>query len=103
MNCGKDIDLSKRLNIGNRSLPLTKGTNIYIDNDNVPDGIVTADSNGFLLIKNISAEAWTVETPSGKIKKVNPQEILPVKEGLKISFRVHTMPYKAEIVFMSNN
>ncbi len=103
MNCGKDIDLSKRLNIGNRSLPLTKDTNIYIDNDNVPDGIVTADSNGFLLIKNISTEAWTVETPSGKIKKVNPQEILPVKEGLKISFRVHTMPYKAEIVFMSNN
>lgn len=103
MNCGKDIDLSKRLNIGNRSLPLTKNTNIYIDNDNMPDGIVTADSNGFLLIKNISTETWTVETPSGKIKTVNPQEILPIKEGLKISFRVHTMPYKAEIKFMSNN
>lgn len=103
MNCGKDIDLSKRLNIGNRSLPLTKNTNIYIDNDNIPDGIVTVDSNGFLLIKNISTETWTVETPSGKIKTVNPQEILPVKEGLKISFRVHTMPYKAEIKFMSNN
>lgn len=103
MNCGKDIDLSKRLNIGNRSLPLTKNTNIYIDNDNIPDGIVTVDSNGFLLIKNISTETWTVETPSGKIRTVNPQEILPVKEGLKISFRVHTMPYKAEIKFMSNN
>lgn len=103
MNCGKDIDLSKRLNIGNRSLPLTKNTNIYIDNDNMPDGIVTADSNGFLLIKNISTETWTVETPSGKIKTVNPQEILPIKEGLKMSFRVHTMPYKAEIKFMSNN
>ena len=50
MNCGKDIDLSKRLNIGNRSLPLTKDTNIYIDNANVPDGIVSAASNGFLLI-----------------------------------------------------
>ena len=103
MNCGKDIDLSKRLYIGNRSLPLTKDTNIYIDNDNIPDGIVTVDSNGFLLIKNISTETWTVETPSGKIKTVNPQEIIPVKEGLKISFRVHTMPYKAEIKFMSNN
>ena len=76
---------------------------IYIDNDNTPDGVVTTDANGFMLIKNISTETWTVETPSGKVKTVAPQEILPVKEGLKITFRVHTVPYKAEIKFMSNN
>ena len=103
MNCGKDVDLSKRLVINNRSLPLTPNTYIYIDEDNTPDGVVTTDSNGFMLIKNISTETWTVETPSGKIKTVAPNEILPVKEGLKITFRVHTMPYKAEIKFMSNN
>lgn len=103
MNCGKDVDLSKRLVINNRSLPLTQNTYIYIDEDNTPDGVVTTDSNGFMLIKNISTETWTVDTPSGKIKTVAPNEILPVKEGLKITFRVHTMPYKAEIKFMSNN
>lgn len=103
MNCGKDVDLSKRLVINNRSLPLTPNTYIYIDEDNTPDGVVTTDSNGFMLIKNISTETWTVETPSGKIKTVAPNEILPVKEGLKITFRVHTVPYKAEIKFMSNN
>lgn len=103
MNCGKDVDLSKRLVINNRSLPLTQNTYINIDEDNTPDGVVTTDSNGFMLIKNISTETWTVETPSGKIKTVAPNEILPVKEGLKITFRVHTMPYKAEIKFMSNN
>lgn len=103
MNCGKDVDLSKRLVINNRSLPLTQNTYIYIDEDNTPDGVVTTDSNGFMLIKNISTETWTVETPSGKIKTVAPNEILPVKEDLKITFRVHTMPYKAEIKFMSNN
>lgn len=103
MNCGKDVDLSKRLVINNRSLPLTQNTYIYIDEDNTPDGVVTTDSNGFMLIKNISTETWTVETPSGRIKTVAPNEILPVKEGLKITFRVHTMPYKAEIKFMSNN
>lgn len=103
MNCGKDVDLSKRLVINNRSLPLTQNTYIYIDEDNTLDGVVTTDSNGFMLIKNISTETWTVETPSGKIKTVAPNEILPVKEGLKITFRVHTMPYKAEIKFMSNN
>lgn len=103
MNCGKDVDLSRRLVINNRSLPLINKTAIYIDEDNTPDGVVTTDSNGFMLIKNVSNETWTVETPSGKIKTVAPNEILPVKEGLKITFRVHTVPYKAEIKVMSNN
>lgn len=103
MNCGKDVDLSKRLVIKNRSLPLINKTSIYIDEDNTPDGVVTTDSNGFMLIKNVSTKTWTVETPSGKIKTVAPNEILPVKEGLKITFRVHTVPYKAEIKVMSNN
>lgn len=103
IDCGNDVDLAKRLIINNRSLPLTNNTNIYIDNDNTPDGVVTTDANGFMLIRNISTETWTVETPSGKVKTVAPQEILPVKEGLKITFRVHTVPYKAEIKFMSNN
>lgn len=93
MNCGKDVDLSKRLVIKNRSLPLINKTSIYIDEDNTPDGVVTTDSNGFMLIKNVSTETWTVETPSGKIKTVAPNEILPVKEGLKITFRVHTDVY----------
>lgn len=103
MNCGKDVDLSKRLIINNRSLPLTNKTDIYIDDDNTPDGVVTTDSSGFMLIKNVSTEAWTVETPSGKIKTVSPQEILPVKEGLKITFRVHAVPHKAELKIISNN
>ena len=102
MNCGKDVDLSKRLVINNRSLPMINKTAIYIDEDNTPDGVVTTDSNGFMLIKNVSTETWTVETPSGKTKTVAPNEILPVKEGLKITFRVHTVPYKAEIKVMSN-
>ena len=103
MNCNKEVDLSRRLVMLNRSLPLTNKTPIYIDNDNTPDGIVTVDNNGFLLIKNVSTETWTVETPSGKVKTVAPQEILPVKEGLKITFRVHAAPHKAEIKFVSNN
>ena len=103
MNCGAEIDLSRRLVFSNRSLPLTNKTAIYLDNDNKPDGMVIVDNTGFPLIKNVSSETWTVETPSGKIKIVNPQEIIPIKKGLKISFRVHTTPYKGEVLFMSNN
>lgn len=97
MNCGKPLDVSRRLLIAGRTLPLTRGTEIFIDNDNTPDGQVTEDNSGFMLIKNVSSETWTVETPSGKVKTVGPQEILPVKDGLRISFRVHAVPYKGEI------
>lgn len=102
MNCNKPIDLSKRLVFANRTVPLVCKTNIYIDNDNTPDGVVTVDSSGFPLIKNISTESWTVETPSGKIKTVDPQSILPAKEGLKINFRIHGIPFKAEIKSINN-
>lgn len=103
MDCGKDIDISKRLVFANRSLPLTNKTSIYIDNDNIPDGVVTTDSTGFPLIKNVSTESWTVETPSGKVKTVDPQGILPIKDGLKLNFRIHGAPYKAEIKIITNN
>lgn len=100
MNCGKTVELTKHLVIAGQSLPLINKTAIFIDNDNTPDGLVTADSSGFPIIKNVSTEQWTVETPSGKIKTVEPQGILPVKEGLKINFRVHGVPYKGEIKFI---
>ena len=37
-------------------------------------------------IKNVSSRTWTVETPSGKLKTVEPQNLMPVKIGLKIKF-----------------
>lgn len=101
INCGKAVDTSYRLVFNNRVLPLTNKTEIYIDNDNIPDGIVTVDGNGVLLLKNLTPEEWTVETPTGKIKKVESQGVMPVKAGLKITFRIHAVTYKAEI--KSNN
>ncbi len=87
INCGKDIDVSKYLLLGTRKQILTKGTKLYIDHDNIPDCQVFENTNdGKLLIKNISPEAWTVETPSGKVKSVNLNEFCPVKNGLVISF-----------------
>ncbi len=102
MNCGKVIDISRRMIISNRSLPLTNNTYIYVDNDNIPDGVVTIDSSGFMLMKNISPDKWTVETVSGKIKTVEPQDVFPIKDGLKVSLKIHDVPYKIEIKIMSN-
>ena len=88
INCGKDIDTTKQLKLNNRSLILTAGTKLYIDNDNIPDAEVDffpSDKN-LLVIRNLTQSSWNVDTPSGKVKVVNPNEFLPILNGLKISF-----------------
>lgn len=96
MECNEVIDISKRLKLGTRSVILTKGTKVYIDNDNIPDAEVVlhpADDSR-LLLKNLSPNSWTAETPSGKIKAVEPNNLMPVNPGIKISF---SKAYKGEI------
>ena len=88
MDCGAAIDTSYRLRIGPRSVILTKGTKGYIDYDNAPDAEIVAHPNDTtrLLMRNISSGNWTAETPSGKIKVVEPNGIMPVNPGIKIIF-----------------
>lgn len=101
LNCNKIIDLSQRLFINQRSLPLTPCTEIFIDNDNTPDAVVRLDANGLMLLQNISSDSWTVETPSGKIKTVVSQDVMPVREGLKITFKVRDISYRGIITTLS--
>jgi hypothetical protein len=88
MDCGKTIDVSNQLVIGNRNIILTKGTKIYIDNDNIPDCEVEAHPQdpSRLLLKNISQTKWTAETPSGKLKEVEPGGLMPVNPGIHVAF-----------------
>ena len=97
MSCGKTIDSSLRLKLGTRTLYLTEDTKLYIDHDNTADVLVLRDANaGILLLKNLSTNiTWTAETPSGKLKSVAPGEIMPVKEGIKVSFKQNV---KGEII-----
>lgn len=98
MNCGKTIDTSLRLLLGSREVPLTSKTEIFIDTDNIPDGKVAVDSGGTMLIQNVSADAWIVETASGKIKQVDPQGYMPAKPGLKIKLKMHNVDYNLEVI-----
>ena len=97
MSCGKTIDSSLRLKLGTRTMYLTEGTKLYIDHDNTADVLVVHDASaGMLLLKNLSTNiTWTAETPSGKLKSVAPGEIMPVKEGIKVSFKQNV---KGEII-----
>ena len=67
---------------------LTPNTKLYIDNDNSADGLVVVNpqDTSMMLIQNITNNKWTAETPSGKIKEVEPKGFMPVKAGIKISF-----------------
>ena len=80
-----------------RDIPLTVGSRIFIDSDTVPEAAVVKDANGIMLLKNISSEQWGVVTPSGKPRTLKPQEIMPVREGMSITFRVRGSDYKAVI------
>lgn len=88
MDCGADVDVSRRLKMGSRNVMLTKGTKVYIDNDNIPDAEIVLHPNDptRILLKNLSKDNWTAETPSGKIKTVAPGEMMPVNPGIKIAF-----------------
>lgn len=88
MNCGKEIDITRQIKIGTRSLILTPNTKLYIDNDNVPDVkvLVNPQDTSSLLLQNITKSKWAAETPSGKVKEVEPNGLMPVKNGIKITF-----------------
>lgn len=102
MDCGKTVDVSKRLKIGMRTVMLTKGTKVYIDNDNISDAEILLHPNdpSKILLKNLSGDKWTAETPSGKIKVVAPGEMMPVNPGIKIAF---SNTIKGEIKLENNN
>ena len=88
INCGSIIDINKQLCIGNRNLILTPGTKLYIDNDNLADGVVDVypTNKDLFIIRNLASSSWHVDTPSGKVKVVEPNDFMPVLNGLKISF-----------------
>ena len=87
MSCQKDFQLSGIFQLKNRSLLLTPKTNIYIDQDNKPDIMVFAVPGDKypVQMRNVTAETWVVETQSGKLKQIQPNETMPVRAGLKIS------------------
>lgn len=88
VNCGKAINAEGVMKINDRQILLTPGTKIYLDLDNKPDiQVVSVVGDRYpVQLKNLTSVNWTVETPSGKLKAVEPNQIMPVKVGLKVLF-----------------
>ena len=85
--CGKSFDLPGALKLADRTILLTAKTKVYIDLDNKPDiEVVSVPGDKYpVQLKNITSGNWTVETPSGKLKSIEPNQMMPVKAGLKVS------------------
>jgi hypothetical protein len=87
VNCGKDIAIPGVLKLNDRDILLTRNTKVYIDMDNKLDiEVVEIPGDKYpIQLKNITSSKWTVETPSGKLKSIDPNQCMPVKAGLKVS------------------
>lgn len=97
MNCDKQMDIAGGLKFTDSTIWLTPGTMVYLGLNNEPTArVVTVPGDKYpIQIQNITSEKWTVETPSGKLKPIDPQGTMPVKAGLKVAFNSTT---KAEII-----
>ncbi len=86
--CGKSFSVAGTLKINDRNILLTPGTKVYLDMDNKPDvQVISVPGDRYpVQLKNITSGNWTVETPSGKLKSIEPGQMMPVKVGLKVSF-----------------
>lgn len=97
MNCGKEMNIAGGIKFPDSTIWLTPGTVIYLGFNSEPSArVVTVPGDRYpVQIQNITSDKWTVETPSGKLKPIDPQATMPVKAGLKVAFNSTT---KAEIV-----
>ena len=60
---------------------------MFVDIDIEPDvQVLSVSGDKFpVQLKNITNNSWIVETSSGKLKSVEPNQFMPVKVGLKIN------------------
>lgn len=87
MCCGKPFNIPGTLQINDRKVLLTPNTKVYVDMDNKPDiQVINVLGDRYpIQLRNITTNNWVVETPSGKIRSVEPNMSMPVKAGLKVN------------------
>ncbi len=92
--CGKPMTISHVVKLPEYDITAAKGSRIYrcqlgmcnADEALTPVALVVAkdDAPNILGIKNMTTNILKATTPSGKIKQVQPQEVVPFKTGIVI-------------------
>ncbi len=90
-SCGKRLSIPFKLTFSQYSIPAMKGSRIYrcqlgVCNQDVAlepiASVVENKSTGALGIKNKSGKRWDAVTSKGVARKVAPDEVIPLKNGI---------------------
>jgi serine/threonine protein kinase len=94
-NCGKLADIRFKLELNDYSVPAVSGSRIYRCQLGVCDekdalspvaAVIKKRDTGALGIRNKSGQRWDAITTKGEARKVAPEDIVPLKDG--ISFKI---------------
>jgi len=104
--CGEQVQIPFKIQLTHYAVPAVKGKHIYrgqlgicsidyiFNNEAV---IVEHKQNKILGIKNKSGEVWKALTTQGKIRFVQPEEVIPLKNGIKF------YPYGSETMIIQSD
>lgn len=104
--CGKDVKIPFKLELSNYSIPAVKGSRLYRCQLGVCDAsealnpvasVLQKEDSGILGIKNKYGKRWDAVTTKGIAKKVAPDEVIPLKDGIKFTVENETIVIKENI------
>ena len=95
INCGKQISKPNILQLGKEQIVLMNGMKLYASTtkDNGSYNMITGEiimdktKPDTLGIKNLSNDVWVGFTRNGAQKNVEPNQVIPVLQGIKITFQ----------------
>ena len=95
IECQSPVDTKKRLKLSRFTLPIYEGLKVYLWHvDSSPEDVETIlaevvhnPNNPQLLgFKNISNYTWKINLPDGSQKRLEPGNVVPVKDKFQIDF-----------------
>ncbi len=102
--CGAKLNLPFRLEFSDYAVPAIYDTRIYrcqLGPCNAADAlepvariIAKKDDPTQLGIRNLSGRSWNAVTPSGKSKKVAPDDVIPLIDGISFTINNETITIK---------
>ena len=98
IQCGKPLTLTYKLQLNNHgTIALSPKKIVFLGKTEIPVAQLRVNKKDSSLwaLQNLTSTSWTVETPTGKIKEIPANDLMPLKTGLKITFTQHD---KGEII-----
>lgn len=102
--CNKMVNITHRIQFLDYAMAVSKGARVYrcqlgicnADEALMPIALVVAKGTdpNVLGLKNMTKQIWEAQTPSGKINRVEPGNVVPFLAGIKIKVFGHTFELK---------